>query len=154
MPVTDRAIFWSKNQYNLPKPPLGGSESNSAENHTIVIKAMSDLVTDYHANAAIVERFGLAFAEERRLEDTCREHWHEGETDTLNMWLNPEWRIIAHTWFVCENTYLVFAGWVEGIDYSCSGYPPAGNTKGGIKQAHNGEHFHAAQSQFNERYQN
>lgn len=35
---------------------------------------MSDLVTDYHADAAIVERFSLAFAEERRLEDTCREH--------------------------------------------------------------------------------
>ena len=72
--VPERKIFSSKHQYNLPKLPLGGTESNRVENHTIVIEAMCDLVTDYHADATIVERFSLAFAEERRLEDTCREH--------------------------------------------------------------------------------
>lgn len=35
---------------------------------------MCDLVTDDHADATIVERFSLAFAEKRWLEDTCREH--------------------------------------------------------------------------------
>lgn len=46
----------------------------SIENHTIIIKAMRDLMTNYHANPTIVERFSLAFTEERGLEDTCREH--------------------------------------------------------------------------------
>lgn len=50
------------------------TQSNSLERHTIVIKAMCDLMTDYHADATIVERFSLAFAEKRWLEDTCREH--------------------------------------------------------------------------------
>lgn len=72
--VTEREIFLSKYQYNLPKLPLGETGNNSVENHTIVIKAMCDLMTDYHADATIVERFSLAFAEERWLEDTCREH--------------------------------------------------------------------------------
>lgn len=58
----------------MPKLPLGGTESNSVENRTIVIKAMCDLVTDYHADATVVERFSLALAEERWLEDTCGEH--------------------------------------------------------------------------------
>lgn len=58
---------------------LGETKSNSVDNHTIVIKAMCDLVTDHHADATIVERFSLAFAEERRLQDTCRENWHQGE---------------------------------------------------------------------------
>lgn len=44
------------------------------ESHTIVIEAVRDLVTDYHADAAVVQRFGLAFAEERRLEDPGWEH--------------------------------------------------------------------------------
>ena len=49
------------------------------ENRTIVIKAMCDLVTYYHADATIIERFSLAFAEERRLEDTCREDWNQNQ---------------------------------------------------------------------------
>lgn len=70
VPVT---VQW-KHQHNVPKLPLVGTESNHVENHTMVIKAMCDLVTDYHADATIVERFSLAFAEERWLKDTCREH--------------------------------------------------------------------------------
>lgn len=73
VPVRGRQVQ-SKYQYNLPKLPPGGKESNSVENHTIVIKAMCDLVTDYHADATKVERFSLAFAEERWLEDPCRKH--------------------------------------------------------------------------------
>lgn len=57
-----------------PKLPLVGTGGAGAESHTIVIEAVRDLVTDYHANAAVVERFGLAFTEERRLEDPCWEH--------------------------------------------------------------------------------
>lgn len=74
VPVTERVIFQSIYQYNLPKLPLVGTESTRVENHTIVIKAMCDLVTDYHADATVVERFSLTFAEERRLEDTCGKH--------------------------------------------------------------------------------
>lgn len=74
VPVTERIMFQSKYQYNLPKLPLVGTESARVENRTIVIKAMCDLMTDYHADATIVERFSLTFAEERWLEDTCREH--------------------------------------------------------------------------------
>ncbi len=150
VPVTEREIFLSKDQYNLPKLPLGGKQSNSVENHTIVIKAMCDLMTDYHADATIVERFSLAFAEERWLEDTCREHWRQGKTNkiknkiglflqnyTKHRMLNNcmhaclKLNVFACT---CENTYLVFAGWVEGIDNSSSSYPPGEDKEGGIKQ--------------------
>lgn len=74
VPVTEREAVQCKYQYNLPKLPLAGTESNHVENNTLVIKAMCDLMTDYHADATIVERFSLAFAEERWLKDTCREH--------------------------------------------------------------------------------
>ena len=81
VPVTEREIIPS-NQAQLPP---GGSESNNVENCTIVIKAVCDLMTDHHADAAVVQRFGLAFAEEGRLEDTCREHWPQGkEQSTLS----------------------------------------------------------------------
>lgn len=54
VPATGREIFQSNYQYNLPKLPLVGTESTRVENHTIVIKAMCDLVTDYHADATVV----------------------------------------------------------------------------------------------------
>lgn len=53
---------------------MGETESKTVENHTIVIKAVCNLVTNHHADAPIVERFSLAFAEKRRLEDTCWEN--------------------------------------------------------------------------------
>lgn len=54
-----------------------GTKCSRAERHTVVIEAVRDLVTDYHANAAVVQRFGLAFAEKGRLEDPGWEHWKE-----------------------------------------------------------------------------
>lgn len=67
-------IYFSKDQCSLPELPQGGTKSNNAKTHTIVIKAMCDLMTDYHADAAIVERLSLAFAEKRRLKDSSRKH--------------------------------------------------------------------------------
>lgn len=54
--------------------PPGELASSSVENHTIVIKAVCDLMTDYHADATVVEGLRLAFAEERWLQYACREH--------------------------------------------------------------------------------
>lgn len=70
----ERKLFQSKYQYNLAMLRLRGTESDSVENLTIIIKTMCDLVTDYHADATVVERLSLAFAEERRLEDSGWEH--------------------------------------------------------------------------------
>lgn len=89
-------------------------------------------MTDHHADAAVVERLSLAFAEERRLQDPRREHWKEtgARRQTLNnptcfcevfsgMWARGSW-----------TTYLVFAGGVEGVDDGSSGYPPGEETCG------------------------
>lgn len=48
------------------------------ESPTTVVKAVCDLVTNDHADAAIVEGIALAFAEEWQLEDSCWEHWERG----------------------------------------------------------------------------
>lgn len=49
--------------------------SSRAESPTIVIKAVCDLMTNDHADTAVVERITLASAEEWWLEDSCWEHW-------------------------------------------------------------------------------
>lgn len=109
------------------------AQRNSVENHTIVIKAMCDLMTDYHPNATIVERFSLAFAEKRWLEDTCRENWNQGKLirSLQNITKYEMFKLCTLVLYVCKwmrlhmwNTYLIFAGWVEGIDNSSSSHPP------------------------------
>lgn len=93
---------------------------------------MCDLVTDHHADAPVVERFSLAFTEERGLEDPCGEHWHQGYklvTEILKIFndlLHPCLTVFAYT-------YLVFAGWVERVDNGSSSDPPGEDKEGGIK---------------------
>lgn len=108
---------------------------------------MCDLVTDHHANATKVERFSLAFAEERRLEDTCRENCHQGTTQyvcfhttlqDVKCWVIAQMYVCICT---CENTYLVFAGWVEGVDNSSSSYPPAEDREHVIEEWYSEEHY-------------
>lgn len=143
---------------DLPKLPVGGPEGNSVKSHTAVIKAMSDLVTDYHADATVVERLSLAFAEERRLEDTCRKYWQKGDPQKIKFvclykmqnieWYHPVLFCLQMNVFACaQNTNLVFARWVEGVDDSSSCYPP-----GEGQAQYSEETYSTLELKFNERY--
>ena len=45
-----------------------------AQSLTVVIEPVSDLMSDHHADTSKIQRLGLAFTEERRLEDACWKH--------------------------------------------------------------------------------
>lgn len=45
---------------------------------TVVIKSVRDLMSNHHPYPAEVQSLVLMLTEERRLQDSCREHW----TDT------------------------------------------------------------------------
>lgn len=94
--LQDREIFQSNYWHNLPELPPVGTKDGSAVSHTIVIEAVRDLMTDYHANAAVVQRLSLAFAEERRLEDPGWEHWNGDRRAMPNIqWLEAICEVLS-----------------------------------------------------------
>lgn len=97
---------------------------------TVVVEAVSDLVSDHHSYPTKVEGLVLLLAEEGWLEDSSWKDWQKKTKQDL-FFIKPS-IVFAH-WFVLHSrdslTNLVPVGRVEGVDHGRANDPPGGGNK-------------------------